>query len=58
MTVKELRHLSGLSQRAFGEKYKIPVRTLQHWEAGERVPPEYVVELLYRVVMCDKSKTD
>lgn len=52
-TVVELRELLGLSQVKFGSKYSIPMRTIQSWEAGERVAPEYVVLLLNRVVKDD-----
>lgn len=53
MTVKEIRTSTGLSQTKFGEKYGIPMRTIQDWEAGIRKPPEYVVTLLERVVKED-----
>ena len=49
----ELRKMTGLSQRKFGDKYNIPWRTIQQWECGERVPPEYVYELLKFKVECD-----
>lgn len=51
--IKEMRALTGLSQRKFAEMYDIPVRTLENWEAGTRVPPEYVLKLLERVVLID-----
>ena len=50
MGIKEIRQLSCLSQGKFAKKYGIPVGTLQHWEIGERKPPEYVLKLLERVV--------
>jgi putative transcriptional regulator len=53
MGVKELRKLTGLSQTAFGEKYDIPMRTIQNWENGVRVPPNYILKLLERVVKED-----
>ena len=53
MEIKELRKLTGLSQTAFGEKYDIPMRTIQNWEKGVRVPPTYVLKLLERVVKED-----
>lgn len=51
--IKELRKKTGLSQEKFCARYNIPKRTLQEWEAGHRVPPIYVVELLERVVTED-----
>lgn len=53
MTIKELRALTGLSAQKFGDKYKIPLRTIQNWENGVRQPPVYLVELLERAVKED-----
>ncbi len=55
MEVKEIRNLTGLSQRAFAEKYKIPLQTLKQWESHKesksyRKPPEYIKFLLGEVV--------
>ncbi len=59
MTVKDLRNLLGLSQQKFGDKYHIPLRTVQSWESGERSCPVYVIELLKRAVLIDsKQKCD
>lgn len=51
--IKALRAQTGLSQTAFSEQYNIPLRTLQHWEAQTRIPPEYVIELLKRAIEQD-----
>ena len=45
MTVREMRELLGLSRAAFSRIYKIPVRTLEDWEAGRRKCPDYVLYL-------------
>lgn len=58
MNVKEMRTLLGLTQTAFGEKYQIPMRTIQDWEAGKRTPPIYVILLLERAVLEDAKKTE
>lgn len=58
MTIKELRKLTGLSQKAFSEKYKIPKRSIENWEGGKRVPPEYLVFLLERIVKEDIKKNN
>lgn len=55
MTIREIRALTGLSQKAFGQKYGIPTRTIEDWEAGRRVPPSYVEALLERVVREDEE---
>lgn len=56
MTIKEIRSITGLSQTAFGERYHIPMRTIQNWEGGQRECPEYVSLLLERVVKEDFEK--
>ena len=53
MTIKELRTITGLSQRAFGKKYHIPTRTIEDWEGGRRKPSETILYLLERAVRED-----
>ena len=36
----------GLNQTAFCEKFGILRRNLVYWLAGQRIPPDYVMELL------------
>jgi putative transcriptional regulator len=48
--IKTIRAATGLSQRAFAQRYAIPVRTVENWEGGQNVPPLYLVGLLWRVV--------
>lgn len=45
-TIKELRETTGLSQSQFAKKYKIPIKTLQHWECGDNNPAPYLINLL------------
>ena len=54
--IKELREQTGMNRRAFSEYTKIPVRTLEDWEAGKRTPPEYVPRLLNYQLMYDKLR--
>lgn len=42
--VKALR--GAMTQQEFSKIYGVPVRTLQSWEAGERIPHGYVLDLL------------
>ena len=57
MKVKKIRELTGRNQSEFSRKYNIPLRTIQDWEAERRTPPEYVLELLERVVNEDVNKS-
>ena len=56
MEIKEIRKMTGLSQVKFSEKYNVPVRTLQNWEAGKNSPPLYVIELLEFKIMQEFQK--
>ena len=55
MTIKEIRAMTGLSQANFAKKYNIPKRTIESWEAGDRNPPPYVIELLERVIRYERE---
>ncbi len=44
--IRALRNQTGMSRKDFSEYTKIPVRTLEDWEAGRRTPPEYIPRLL------------
>ena len=57
ITCKEIRAITGLSQKKFGDLYSIPLRTIQNWEQGTNEAPEYVLLLLERAVRED-SKTE
>ena len=58
MEIKEIRAITGLTQRQFAEKYHIPFGTYQKWEVpvesiNHRECPVYVRELLERAVKLD-----
>lgn len=37
---------TGMTQKAFAEYFRIPVRTLQDWLAGKRKMPDYLLRLM------------
>lgn len=45
-TTKEIRKIAGLTQKELSELTKIPKRTIENWESGKRVPPDWVLILL------------
>ena len=53
---RKLRAISGLTQAEFVREYRIPRRTIEHWDVGERTPPSYVLELLAADVVSVKIK--
>ncbi len=44
--VRELRDMSGLTQKAFAEHFDIPLSTLQKWEHVTSSPPRYVINMI------------
>lgn len=57
MTIKEMRLLLQVSRTEFSRQYHIPLRTLEDWESEKRNPPNYVLELLERVVKEDAERS-
>lgn len=53
---RKIRQISGLTQESFVREYRIPRRTIEHWDVGERTPPSYVLELLAADVLSSKIK--
>lgn len=53
MDIREMRNRLGETQSEFAERYHIPFRTIQNWEAGVRVPPVYIINLLEDRVRAD-----
>ena len=50
MSIKEIRMITGLTQRKFCAALGIPTRTLEDWERGASRCPAYVEALIaYRV---------
>jgi len=48
--LKELRKELGLSQAKFAEKWGIPKRTIEDWEAGRREVKDYIVSMMCQIV--------
>ena len=44
--IRSLREKTGESRVKFAEHVNIPLRTIEDWEAGKRIPPEYIPRLL------------
>lgn len=54
--IKALRASTGLSQKAFAEKFDIPKRTIENWEGGQTDPPGYVVRLLKQAIEAEQAQ--
>lgn len=46
MIIKEMRELTGLTQKEFAKKFDIPLGTLRRWEYGESKPAPYIIKLI------------
>lgn len=46
----------GLKQTELARRFGIPLRTLQNWHAGVRIPPEYVVRMMIELLEHDRQK--
>ena len=53
--IKDIREKTGLTRMEMARRLGIPYRTMEDWEAGRRVCPEYVVELIAFRIDHDKS---
>lgn len=58
MRSQEIREKVGCSRAEFSRRYGIPVRTLENWDAGLNIPPDYVLNLLERVVETDLKQDE
>lgn len=55
-SIRRIRTKRGVSRAEFSRLYKIPLRTLENWESGDRTPATYVIRLLERAVKEDLSE--
>lgn len=58
MTIKEARHIVGLTQRQLSDLLEIPLRTIENWESGVRTPPPYVEKLIVEKLERMKKEQD
>ena len=55
--LRALREQLGLSQRAFSERYDIPVDNVRNWEqAGRRTRPDAAAWLLIKMIKADPER--
>lgn len=50
-TIKELRTMSGMTQKEFAEYFGIPKRNIENWEGSKSKCPEYLIALIeYKLI--------
>lgn len=47
--LKHIRELYGMKRSEFCEHFGIPMRSLQHWEIGDRKPAPFLIFLIRKV---------
>ena len=55
-TIKEICEKYGMSQTALAKRFGIPLRTVQDWHRGQRVPPDYVVRMMEELLEVNDGK--
>ncbi len=53
--IRSIRGVTGMSVTEFCNWLGIPPRTMQQWEKGDRVMPDYVLRLIAYKVAIEKS---
>lgn len=47
--LKHMRELYGMKRSEFCKHFGIPIRSLQHWEIGDRKPAPFLIFLIRKV---------
>lgn len=54
--IKTLRGRMGLSRSGFAKYLQIPIGTIQGWEQGRRKPPEYIINIIERLIKAENRE--
>ncbi|MGN1342045.1 MAG: helix-turn-helix domain-containing protein [Bacilli bacterium] len=50
MTIKDICIKYNLSQTELSKYFNIPLRTIQNWHSGSRKPPEYIIDMIIKIL--------
>lgn len=53
--IKTLRQRLKMNQKEFAAYLSIPVSTIRSWEQNRRKPPDYIINLIERMIRAEKS---
>lgn len=56
--IRRLRESTGENRIQFAEHVGIPVRTIDDWENGRRVPPDYIPRMIAYQLELEKLKSE
>lgn len=54
-TIKDICTEYGLGQTDLARRFDIPLRTIQDWHAGRRIPPAYVVRMMDELLRIERE---
>ena len=57
-TIKQLCDTYNIGQTELARRFDIPLRTVQNWHAGIRIPPDYVVNMIEELLRLRSQKSD
>ena len=55
--IAEICETYGLKQTELSSHFGIPLRTVQDWYAGRRNPPDYVVNMMVKLLIIERNKS-
>lgn len=55
--IAEICETYGLKQAELARHFGIPLRTVQDWHAGRRTPPDYVVNMMVKLLIIERNKS-
>lgn len=55
MSIREIRKNLGWSQRKFADYFGISVANVQHWEQNVSNPPDYVPNMIVRILELEQA---
>jgi predicted nucleotidyltransferase/DNA-binding XRE family transcriptional regulator len=53
--IKKLREIFGLTQLELASLLGIPLKSIQNWEQGQRIPSPWVIDLIYDRALINKQ---
>lgn len=55
MNIKEMRELTGQTQKEFADSLGIPIGTIRRWEYGESTPAPYLIRMIANMLPQENS---
>lgn len=56
LTFADLVKKAGTTTAKLAKRFRIPIRTAQHWASGDRTPPQFILLMMDELIDIDKQK--